>query len=198
VFGELGVREVTMLAVADRAQARDAGFVAQIKRATTVVLAGDDPLSLTSQLGGSPLFRSVQEVYAPGGTVIGVGAGTITLSETALLPSADGAHTAAPRLLPGLALVDGMLVATHADKPACLARLRRAVVASTYGLGLGLAPDTAVFVQGRQLSIFGSGTVWVVDRRLAAGEHQLLALTAGDRYDLASHTPYRVRQVGQQ
>ncbi len=104
VFRSLGVRHVHELAVADREQARSESAVRVLNDATGLFFTGGDQLRITSQIGDTPVFRRIQQVYEDGGLIAGTSAGASVVCET-MLVSGDGETSArigdSVRMAPG-------------------------------------------------------------------------------------------------
>src|SRR3954451_24310766 len=64
IFRELGVRRIENLDVRLREQAKGKDNVYTVKGAAVVFFTGGDQLKITSQLGDSPVYQTVEEIYA--------------------------------------------------------------------------------------------------------------------------------------
>jgi cyanophycinase len=85
VFKELGVRDVRHLHVSTRAEARTEEVIRILDGATAVFITGGDQLKLTSQLGDTPVYSRIMEIYENGGTIAGTSAGASVMCETMLV-----------------------------------------------------------------------------------------------------------------
>src|SRR6476660_1001102 len=70
-FRSLGVRHVHRLAVADREEAKAEARVRVLDGAATVFFTGGDQLRITSQLGDTPVYQRIHDIYHAGGTIAG-------------------------------------------------------------------------------------------------------------------------------
>src|SRR4051812_34399794 len=209
-FRALGVKHVHRLAVADRGEARQEGKFTVLDDAATVFFTGGDQLRITSQLGDSPTYQRIQDLYHRGGTVAGTSAGASVLCDTMIVSGGeDGSHRIADtlRLAPGLGLIGGVIIDQHFAERGRMSRLLGAVCQNPAVLGLGIDEDTAVVVEGgRRVRVIGSGAVYVVDgspvtysnvaeaepqQVLSAHDLRLHVLSRGDRFDLDERRPLR-------
>ena len=72
------------------------------------------------------------------------------------------------QLTQGLGLVPGVIIDQHFDQRARYGRLLSLVAGSPSLLGMGIDEDTAAEItNGREMTIIGSGAVFVVDARMA-------------------------------
>ena len=85
VFHDLGLRDVDALDIRTREDARDEGALRKLQQASVVFFTGGDQLRITSQIGDTPLFRCLQEVYGRGATIAGTSAGAAAMPETMLI-----------------------------------------------------------------------------------------------------------------
>src|SRR5688500_8044119 len=92
VFRGLGVRHVHHLRVESREEARQDTKVAVLRDADAVFFTGGDQLRITSQLGDTPIFSRVHEIFSSGGLIAGTSAGASVMTET-MLVSRSEEHT---------------------------------------------------------------------------------------------------------
>lgn len=131
-----------------------------------VFFTGGDQLKITSQLGDSPVYRCIEEIYRRGGTVAGTSAGASVMSETMLI-SGDGDEShkvdTVLGMAPGLGLIRDVVVDQHFAQRGRIGRLLGAIAQNPRQLGLGLDENTAVVVQGERFRVIGKGAVYVLD-----------------------------------
>jgi cyanophycinase len=96
--------EVEALMVMRRAEAREDGPAAVVRRAKAVYLVGDQQLHLKSVLKDTPLLDALGEVVAAGGLVAACAGSAAALCDPMVDPR-GGAFTLGLGFLPGLAVV---------------------------------------------------------------------------------------------
>jgi len=207
VFRELGVHNPRVLSLRSRQEAQDEQVVGQLAEAAVVFFTGGDQLRITSQLGDSPVYRCLHELYRRGATIAGTSAGAAAMSETMVVGGEGEASPgiSALRMAPGLGLLEGVVVDSHFAERGRFGRLLGAVAQNPANLGLGLDEDTALVVErGQRFRVLGSGAAYVLDgssiRYSSLSEAQpegvltihgvtLHVLGKGDGFDLAQRQP---------
>jgi cyanophycinase len=209
IFKDLGVKQVAVLDIREREDAHNPEHVQLIAGASTVFFTGGDQLRITSQLGDSPVFRCLQEIYQKGATIVGTSAGAAAMPETMVVggPSDESHRISALRMAPGLGLLGDVVIDSHFAERGRMGRLLGAVAQNPKNLGLGIDEDTAVeVVGGARFRVLGSGAVYVVDgaeimysslsEQHAEGivtihDVKLHVLGANDHFDLIERRPLR-------
>ncbi|HEY0776939.1 MAG TPA: cyanophycinase [Gemmatirosa sp.] len=208
VFRDLGVRDVRHLHVDTREDARDPERVRVLDGASVVFFTGGNQLKLTSQLGDTPVYQSVRELYERGGCVAGTSAGASVVTETMLV---TGDSAASPRvadavvMAPGFGFLPGVIVDQHFAERGRIGRLIGAVAQNPRILGIGIDENTAIVCDGhRGFTVLGAGGVYVLDGRdvthsnvVEESRHRTLSvfglrlhlLNVGDTFDFAERRP---------
>ncbi len=161
-----GARQVQRLVLSNRGDSEQQAALAAIERADLALLYGDQPLRLSTLLGGTALARLLRRRNAEGMAVGGIAAGAAILAEHML---AGGAHGPTPRmgsitLAPGLGLSNRMVIDQGGASADRLGRLLGALALNPFALGIGIDPDTAAFIgPDNVMDIAGHGGVTVVD-----------------------------------
>jgi cyanophycinase len=166
VFRDLGVKDLEVLDIRRREEAYDAERVQKMVGAQVVFFTGGDQLRITSQIGDSPVYRCMKEIFEAGGTIAGTSAGAAVMPATMLIsgPSDESHEISALGMAPGLNLIDNVVVDTHFAERGRMGRLIGAVAQNPRNLGLGIDEDTAIVVEdGTSFRVIGSGAVYVVD-----------------------------------
>jgi cyanophycinase len=213
VFGELGVRSLNFLGVRERGEAFEDKVVQRVVDASLIFFTGGDQLRITSQIGDSPVYRCMRDLYWGGGTVVGTSAGAAAMSETMLISGeSDGSHDiGALGMAPGLGLLSDVVIDSHFAERGRMGRLIGAVAQNPKNIGLGIDEDTAIIVDGgERFRVLGSGAVYVVDGTrltysslsdkqpegiLSVNDLTLHVLGAGDEYDLVARRPAPAREA---
>jgi cyanophycinase len=208
-FRAIGVPHVFRLDVDSREDASAPRAMRILEGATGVFFTGGDQLKITSQIGDTPVYSCVQEIFEKGGVIAGTSAGASAMSETMLVANNGEASyriKSALLMAPGLGLAQDMLIDQHFSERGRMARLIGAVSQNPRVLGIGIDEDTAIIVErNRSLRVLGAGAVYVVDgstisysnigeedsdRTLSSFGLAVHMLSQGDRFDLFTRTPY--------
>jgi cyanophycinase len=209
LFHALGVKKVVHLDVESREEAKSPEKVKLLDDAAGIFFTGGDQLKLTSQLGDSPIYERLREIYKEGGLVAGTSAGASVVCETMLVGGAgEESHRVGTslRMAPGFGLIPGVIIDQHFAQRGRIGRLVAAVAQNPRMLGIGIDEDTAIVCEPESgcFRVIGSGAVYVVDgqdvsytnltdeakdRILSVYGVRLHLLSMGDEFDLASRTP---------
>jgi cyanophycinase len=205
-FADLEIAELVELYVRDRSEALDKDKIGTLDDAAGVFFSGGDQLRISSQIGDTPIFKRIQELYARGGLIAGTSAGAAVMSETMLVSgtSSQSFRIGDLNMAPGLGLIGGVIIDSHFAEHGRIGRLLGAVAHNPRILGIGIDEDTAIVVEGTRFRVIGSGAVYVVDgagitcsniaesepdQVLSVHNLQLHVLSTGDAFDLARRRP---------
>jgi cyanophycinase len=208
VFRKLGVKQVENLELRSREDASDPKILRVLDDATAVFFTGGDQLKITSQIGGTPVYDRVLEMYQAGGVVAGTSAGASVVCGTMLTA---GTGRTSPRLgesvqmAPGLGFIRNMIIDQHFAERGRMGRLLAAVAQNPRTLGLGIDENTAVVIDSSEsFYVVGAGAVYAIDGRyisysnvtegnpdktLAVYDLKVHVLTEGDSFDLETRRP---------
>lgn len=207
-FRSLGVKHVYKLEIGERQEATQEEKIRVLEGANGVFFTGGDQMRITSQIGDTPIFNRVHEIYNDGGVIAGTSAGASVMSETMLVGGGQqesytiGGST---RMAPGLGLIDGVIIDQHFSERGRIGRLIGCVAQNPRNIGIGIDEQTAVVVEaGRSFYVIGEGAVYVVDgtalsysnitdedenKTLSVYGLALHVLSQGDAYDLEARKP---------
>jgi cyanophycinase len=213
-FGELGVKRVEHLHVETRDEALDEKNAKILDGATVVFFTGGDQLRITSQLGDTPVYQKLHDIYERGGTIAGTSAGASVMSGTMLVA---GGQEGSPRLgdlirmAPGFGLIHDVIIDQHFAERGRVGRLVAAVSQNPAHLGIGIDEDTAILVENEtDFWVIGKGAVYVVDgtctsysniadekddRTLSVYDLKLHLLSDGSCFDLKNRRPVEAEQL---
>ena len=209
VFQRLGVKEIDVLDIRNRAQAYDPANIDKLADAGAVFFTGGDQLRITAHLGDSPVYTRLQEIHLAGGTIVGTSAGASVMSETMMVSGRQDASNTIGDLMmaPGFGFLKGVIVDQHFAERGRIGRLIAAVAHNPRNLGVGIDENTAIMVDhDKCVTVVGEGGVYVVDgagisdTNLAEGSRnevlscfdiRLHVLKAGQQYDLNQRRPYK-------
>lgn len=205
-FAELGVKEVEELYIDDRAEATHDDKLAMFKDVHAVFFSGGDQLRITSQIGDTPIYQHVHEIFRSGGLIAGTSAGASVMSETMLVRGRSGSsfRVGDLRMAPGLGLLPNVIIDQHFAERGRIGRLIGAVAQNPRVLGIGIDEDTAIVVKGGQFKVIGSGAVYLVDgggvtrsniaeataeEALSIFDLKIHVMSSGDIFDLNARRP---------
>jgi cyanophycinase len=211
-FRSLGVKHVYNLEINSREEATQESKIKILDQANGVFFTGGDQVKITSQIGDTPIFQRVREIYDDGGVIAGTSAGASALSETMLV---YGGEEQSPviggsmRMAPGLGLIGGVIIDQHFMERGRIGRLLGAVAQNPKNLGIGIDEQTAVVVErGTSFYVLGSGAVYVIDgsvvsysnvaeeslkKTLSIYDVKVHVLSQGDRFDLIARAPRKMQ-----
>jgi len=211
VFRSLGVKHLANLEVRDREQATAESTVRVLADATGVFFTGGDQLRITSQIGDTPTFQRIREIYEEGGVLAGTSAGASVMCETMLVAgNGDRSHRLGEdlQMAPGLGFIEGMVIDQHFAERGRVGRLLAPITQNPKNLGIGIDEDTALVVENeKSFYVLGSGAVYVFDGQhvtasnvaeaeadhvLSVYDMTLHVLSQGDRFDLYLRQPSKV------
>jgi cyanophycinase len=167
VFHDLGVKQVECLEIRERIDATDERRLRVLDDAGGVFFTGGDQLKITSQIGDTPIFRRVHEIYHAGGLIAGTSAGASVMSDTMLVSGpSEETHRVGDslRMAPGLGLISGVIIDQHFAERGRMGRLLGAVAQNPRILGIGIDEQTAIVVENEErFTVLGDGAVYVID-----------------------------------
>ena len=197
-----GAGEIRRTLLRNRGDSDGRALLDAVEHAQLIVLTTDQPLRLSTLIGGTQLARALRRRNAEGTAVIGAGAGAALLCEHMLTHGSEGAtpRSGGANFAPGLGLTNRVVIDQGGHASDRLGRLLSALALNPFALGLGLdAATAAVIGPDNVLEVIGSGGVTVIDPAemsesniadVAPGAPiritnlRLHALTGGARYDL--------------
>ncbi|MCL5040198.1 MAG: cyanophycinase [Firmicutes bacterium] len=168
IFLELGAKGVSLLNVDEREEAFRSENLRLLEEATAIFFTGGDQLRITSLLGGTPLYRALQEAYEAGVVIAGTSAGASAMSDTMIISGGgdDSPKKNTVQMAPGMGLLEEVVIDQHFAQRGRIGRLLSAVAQNPYFLGVGIDEDTAILVdRDARFRVIGSQTVTVVDAR---------------------------------
>ncbi|MEO8802143.1 MAG: cyanophycinase [Rudaea sp.] len=161
-----GAQQVQRIALSRRDDSERQAALAIVEQSDLVVLYADQPLRLSTLLGGTTLARLLRRRNAEGMAVGGIGAGAPILAEHML---AGGVAGPTPRmgnvtLAPGLGLSNRMVIDQGGASADRLGRLLGALALNPFALGIGIDADTAAFIgPDNVMDVAGLGGITVID-----------------------------------
>ena len=177
---EYEVASFDFLDTDDPEEADDDEFVAPLKKATGVWIAGGAQGRLVDRYVGRKVQAALQEVVERGGVVAGYSAGAAIMSNTIIrYGSSDG-----PVLDHGFALLGRTVCDSHFSERNRHTRLLGVLAEHPHLIGLGVDEGAGLIVRGNHLRMLGSGSASVIVSRGAAGPMVIHRMKAGDESDV--------------
>ena len=207
VFHHLGITTVDVVDVRTHEDGFKEENIKRLHENSVLFFSGGDQLRITSQLGASPLYQRMIDIYNQGATIVGTSAGAAAMPITMIVsgPGDESADNETLSMAPGLGLLPGVVIDSHFAQRGRIGRLLGTVAQNPKNLGIGIDEDTAIIVeQGAHFSVVGSRAVYVVDgsgisysslsestRTGIIGLHnvKLHVLRASDCFDLETRRP---------
>src|SRR3954465_14233523 len=125
-FRSLGLKHVFNLEINSREEATSEGKVRILNDADAIFFTGGDQMKITSQIGDTPIFSRIHEIYDAGGLIAGTSAGASVMTETMMVAGNDDqSHRIGSmlRLAPGFGLLPGVIVDQHFAERGRIGRL---------------------------------------------------------------------------
>jgi cyanophycinase len=166
LFRGLGVRHVHHLNIETREEAMEEKGLRVLDDAKVVFFTGGDQLRITSQIGDTPIYSRLKEIFDEGGTLAGTSAGASVMTETMVVSGESEATNKIGdliRLAPGFGFVGGIVVDQHFAQRGRVARLLGVVAQNPRILGIGLDENAAVRIRRGVFQVIGDGAVYVLD-----------------------------------
>jgi cyanophycinase len=205
IFRDFGIK-AHKLELDSRGEALQDAKAEIMKDAEAVFFTGGDQLKITSQIGDTPIFERLRDLYEHGGVIAGTSAGASVMCETMLIsgPSEKSNHSDHNvAMAPGLGFIKDVIIDQHFAERGRMGRLLGAVARNPRIIGIGIDENTAIIVKAGQFTVLGEGAVYVLDGRNLlysnVGESQdyetlsifrmtMHVLSQGDRYHFESRT----------
>lgn len=131
-----------------------------------IFMGGGDQNKLVERLEASGLGQQIRDASRRGVLVAGTSAGAAAAAHVMMAGETDDYQKGVIKqgtilLGKGLCLRSGVVVDTHFDERKRQARLRMALGVMDAVCGLGLDEDTAAYITGNDVKVYGAGKVWV-------------------------------------
>ncbi len=190
VFKHLGIKNMEVVDIRSRDDAKKPENVAFIDKAAGIMLTGGDQLRLTSILGGSPFLERIKERYTKNNFVIaGTSAGAAAMSTSMIYAgeTQGGMLKGQMSATAGLDLLKNVAIDTHFIDRGRIIRMAQAVAQNPGCIGIGLEEDTAIMVtEGRNIEVLGNGLITVVNG---------MDITYTNIYEIGNGEPFTVQDL---
>jgi len=190
-FGKLGVKNVEVLDIRNRTDAKNPDFCSMVERAAGIMFTGGDQLRLTAILGGTPVLQLMKEryTYDEGIMIAGTSAGAAAMSTPMIYEgeTIGGYIKGDVRITTGLEFLKNVAIDTHFIQRGRLVRMSQCIATNPGCIGIGLEEDTAICVKnGSEVEVLGSGLITVVDG---------LSITETNIYEIKTGQPFSVKDM---
>lgn len=208
VFRNLGVKHVWHLNITNREEALNEKNCRILEGATGVFFTGGDQLKIASQMGDTPCYQMIKQLYEEGGLIAGTSAGASVMCETMMVAgNGEQSHRLrdAISMATGFGFIGGVIIDQHFAERGRVGRLLAVVAENPANIGIGIDENTAIVVEaGRSFYVIGYGGVYVIDcqavthsniadealdKTLTVFDTKLHLLSEGYRYDLSERRP---------
>lgn len=171
-FNQLHVRNVGVLDIRNREDAKREEFLERIRVAHVVMFSGGDQLRLSSIFGGTEFLHIMKTRYHNENFVIaGTSAGAAAASTNMIYrgQSHKALIKGEVQMTAGLGFIDSVIIDTHFVQRGRIGRLLYAVASNPGMLGIGLGEDAGLLITGgTMMEAIGSGlTILVNGRKMA-------------------------------
>ncbi|MGI6778459.1 MAG: cyanophycinase [Acetivibrionales bacterium] len=167
-FTRLGINSIKLLNINSRYDANSESAANLIREATGIFFTGGDQLRITSILGGTKVYKALQEAYSNGVVIIGTSAGASVMSSNMIVNgnSNDPARKCTLKMAPGMGLLEEAIIDQHFHQRGRIGRLLCGVAENPNILGIGIDEDTAIQVfPDAHFEVLGTNAVTVIDGR---------------------------------
>lgn len=166
-FGKLGEKNVRLMHIRNREDARLPENIERIRNCDGVMFTGGNQLRLSTIFGGTEILDILHNRYLDEDFVIaGTSAGAMAMPNTMIYQgSSSGALLKGEvKITTGLAFIKNVIIDSHFDKRGRFGRVAQAVASNPGCIGIGLGEDTgALITEGRFVEVIGSNMVTIVD-----------------------------------
>jgi cyanophycinase len=189
---DLGTRSITVVHTRDRKEADSESFVEPIRKARGVWFPGGRQWRLADTYLGTRTEKELHKLLERGGVIGGSSAGAsiqgsyLVRGDTETNAIVMGDHEQGFGFLKNVAIDQHLLARNrHFD-------LIPLIEENPQLLGIGLAEDTAIVVQGNKFEVMGKSVVAIYDyEKTVAGEGRFYFLRPGDSFNLVTRQATR-------
>ncbi|WP_300350030.1 cyanophycinase [Clostridium sp.] len=207
IFSSMGINKVEELHITEREEAFNTKNLELVENASVIFFTGGDQLRITSLIGGTYLYDTLQKRSCEGCYFVGTSAGASVMSDIMIV---GGEEEESPKkstlnMSSGLGLLKNTLIDQHFSQRGRIGRLLAGVCQNPEVLGIGIDEDTAIVINDNELTVIGSGSVYIVDGREITYSNisekqqdevfsifnvKLHVLTSGKKLNLETRVPF--------
>jgi len=206
-FKRLGCDQMIHYHITEKSECNENDLLSDFAAADVVMFSGGNQAKLPKRIRKTRLHELLKERYWNEPFVIaGTSAGAMAMSEFMVAggSASEAFYKGAVQMKTGLGFIPELIIDTHFVRRGRFGRLAEAVAINPTCIGIGLAEDTGVIIEGGDhFKVIGSGMAIVMDpRSVTHNNHQLLKegtlmsmtnltthlLANGDKFRLADHS----------
>ncbi|GAT35338.1 cyanophycinase [Terrimicrobium sacchariphilum] len=183
-----GATRLTLLHTDSRETANSDSFIAPLRNARAVWIAGGRQWRLVDSYLDTKTEREIQALLDRGGIVAGSSAGA-SIQASYLVRGAKSGNkiVMAPGYERGFGLLKNTAIDQHVNTRSRVEDLGEVLQAHPELLGIGLDESTAIVVKGDTASVVGAGFAHFSSRE--AGAEKIFEVASGASYDFAARRP---------
>jgi cyanophycinase len=194
---DAGARRVKVLHTRDRTVADSESFVAPLREANGVWIAGGRQWRLADAYLDTRTQTELRALLARGGVIGGTSAGATIQGSFLVRGDTRGNETMIGDHVKGMGFLKDVAIDQHLLKRNRQFDLLPVIEQHPELLGIGIDEDTAIVVRGDRFDVMGKGYVAIYDHQRRIGPHgRFYLLAPGDRYDLKSREAERPQMRG--
>ena len=168
--------EAYEIGIHDESDANDPKITKHLRQSDAIYLTGGDPIYLINSLKNSLFLSELTNLYLSGHMIIGSSAGAMALCESMQVPPGSG------ELIDGLNLIPNLCILPHYENLAQpptgeTSNSNRSIPSKAAITFIGIDSQTALFLDGNDLKVLGSGFVTVI------GKHRTKQYASGSSVD---------------
>lgn len=165
VFERLGVEDVRVLNTIHREDADAPESLHILEKATGAFFTGGDQAQIIECIKGTQLDTLLHQRHREGMVIGGTSAGAAIMPDVMIMEgdSETNPRMDAVKMGVGMGFLHSVVIDQHFAQRGRLGRLIAALLQQPAILGFGIDEDTAIIVDGDELTVVGRGAVTVVD-----------------------------------
>ncbi|MBA9025090.1 MULTISPECIES: cyanophycinase [Bacillaceae] len=166
-FHQLGVKDIDILSITNRAEADSPQIRTRIESLAAVFITGGDQSRLASIIRGTVLHDALMETWRDGLILGGTSAGASIMAHQ-MIVAADTKlddDKLKVKLGAGFGFLDKIIIDQHFSQRGRFDRLLSAIAENKDIIGIGIDENTAILVKNDQFKVYGEHQVLVIDGR---------------------------------
>jgi len=171
-----GVRHTHVIVPDDDGQLDPEAASAQIREATAIVVGGGDTPGYQRLYATEPLRTVIRDRHPEGVPYAGLSAGALIASDPCVILPREAAGGQV-HILPGLGLLQGLVIGVHFNRPGRLPYMLEAMRQTATHAGLGINEAACVVLQnGKPIRVLGDGAYEITLEDAVTGSYAISIL----------------------